>query len=580
MKKALIIIGIVIVVLVAVAVAIPFFIDANQFRPTVETQLTNALGRQVKIGNLSFSLIRGKLGADNISIADDPAFSRNPFVQAKSLDISVEIMPLIFNRAVHVQSLTLEQPQVALVRSAAGTWNFSSIGQAKGNQPVNSRATGTPPAAKNPAPKNPPPTKTQAPANPSNSSSGTSSSSGGAMPEIQVQKLEVVNGRILLGTPGRRPQAYDAVNLSAKNVSYESSFPFALSANMPGGGKMDVKGQAGPVDRADASRTPFSAQANITRLDLASSGLVDPGAGIAGVVDFKGNLKSDGNHAQAKGMITANKLCLVKGCHPASEPVTVDYASDYDLARQTGTVDNTRIVTGKSAVNLAGTYDLRGASPVLHMKANAPSIPVQDVQALLPAMGVILPQGASFQSGSGDAHLSADGPLSNLITTGNVALNNARLAGFNLGSKLSALSALSGINKAGSDTVIQTLSSGLRIAPAGMTADNLKLIVAGIGTLTGGGTIGSNSAMNFKMLLQGGAGTALSNLAGRAGLGKGAAAQGIPFLIQGTTSRPIIVPDVRGMLAGKIGAGQLQQNPAQGVQQMLGNILGKKKKPQ
>jgi len=291
-------------------------------------------------------------------------------------------------------------------------------------------------------------------------------------------------------------------------------------------------------------------------------------------------VQSDGNHAQAKGAVTASRLCLVKGCHPANQPIRVDYASDYDLARQTGTVDNTRIVTGKSAVNLAGTYDLRGASPVLHMKANAPSIPVQDVQALLPAMGVILPQGASFQSGSGDAHLSADGPLSNLITTGNVALNNARLAGFNLGSKLSALSALSGINKAGSDTVIQTLSSGLRIAPAGMTADNLKLIVAGIGTLTGGGTIGSNSAMNFKMLLQGGAGTALSNLAGRAGLGKGAAAQGIPFLIQGTTSRPIIVPDVRGMLAGKIGAGQLQQNPAQGVQQMLGNILGKKKKPQ
>ena len=30
----------------------------------------------------------------------------------------------------------------------------------------------------------------------------------------------------------------------------------------------------------------------------------------------------------------------------------------------------------------------------------------------------------------------------------------------------------------------------------------------------------------------------------------------------------------------EVGAGQLQQNPAQGVQQMLGNILGKKKKPQ
>jgi AsmA protein len=565
MKKALIIIGIVIVVLVAVAVAIPFFINVNQFRPTVEAQLTTALGRQVKIGNLSLSLLKGQLGASNITIADDPTFSRNPFVQARALDISVEIMPLIFNRAVHVQSLSLEQPQVALIRSPAGTWNFSTIGQAKGNQPAASPAKGSEPAAR----------KTEG-SPPSSSGSGGSS----PIPEIQIQKLEIVNGRILLGSTGHRPQAYDAVNLRADNVSYTSRFPFTLTANMPGGGKMDVKGQAGPVDRSDASRTPFTAQANITRLDLASSGLLEPGAGIAGVVDFKGNLKSDGKRAQTKGMVTASKLCLVKGCHPAAQPITVDYASDYDLARQTGVVDNTRIVTGKSAVNLAGTYDLHGASPVLHMKANAPSIPVQDVQALLPAMGVVLPEGASFQSGSGDAHMSVDGPLSNLVTTGNVALSNARLAGFSLGSKLAALSALSGINKAASDTVIQTLSSGVRIAPAGINADNLKLIVAGIGTLTGGGTIASNSAMNFKMLLQGGAGSAVSNVLTRVGVGKNAAARGIPFMIQGTTSRPIIVPDVKGMLAGKLGAGQVQQNPAQGVQQMLGNILGKKKKPQ
>lgn len=566
MKKVLVVIGVIIVVLVVIVVAVPFFIDANQFRPRIETQLTDALGRQVKIGNLSLKLWRGQLGADNISIADDPAFSHNPFVQAKALDISVEIMPLIFNRAVHVQSLALEQPQVALIRSANGTWNFSSIGQNKGKQPAQKQGAEAHSASKKPE------------------SSGASSSGGssGAAPEIQIQKLEIANGRILLGSVGRRPNTYDAVNLTASNVSYDSRFPFSLSANMPGGGKMDVKGQAGPVDRSDASRTPFSAQANITRLDLAASGLVDPGAGIAGVADFKGTVQSDGNHAQAKGAVTASKLCLVKGCHPASQPITVDYASDYDLARQTGTVENTRIVTGKSAVNLAGNYDLHGASPVLHMKVNAPSIPVQDVQALLPAMGVILPEGASLQSGNGDAHLSADGPVSNLVTTGNVALNNARLAGFSLGSKMAALSVLSGINKAASDTVIQTLSSGVRIAPAGINADNLKLMVAGIGTLTGAGTIASNSAINFKMLLQGGAGSGVGDVLSRVGVGKSAAARGIPFMIQGTTSRPIIVPDVKGMLAGKIGApgGGQQQNSAQGVQQMLGNILGKKKKPQ
>src|SRR5690242_13576694 len=192
MKKVLVVIGAIIVVLIVIVVAVPFFIDANQFRPRIETQLTDAIGRQVKIGNLSLKLWRGQLGADNISIADDPAFSRNPFVQAKALDISVEIMPLILSRAVHVQSLTLEQPQVALIRSANGTWNFSSIGQQKGSQPASQ------PAAK----------KTQTAPAPAGGGNGNA-----AMPQIQIQKLEIVNGRILLGSPGRRPQTYDGVNL-------------------------------------------------------------------------------------------------------------------------------------------------------------------------------------------------------------------------------------------------------------------------------------------------------------------------------------------------------------------------------
>src|SRR5690349_20900395 len=146
MKKVLVVIGVIILVLVVIVVAVPFFIDANQFRPRIETQLTDAIGRQVKIGNLSLKLWRGQLGADNISIADDPAFSHNPFVQAKALDISVEIMPLIFHRDVHVQSLTLEQLQVALIRSANGTWNFSTIGQNKQNQTTAKQSTETQPA--------------------------------------------------------------------------------------------------------------------------------------------------------------------------------------------------------------------------------------------------------------------------------------------------------------------------------------------------------------------------------------------------------------------------------------------------
>ncbi len=129
MKRILKIVAIVVGVLILIAIAIPFFIDANTFRPKLESDLTGALGRQVKVGNLSLSLLSGSVSADDISIADDPTFSKSPFVQAKSLKVGVEMIPLIFSKTLNVTELTLNQPEISLVKSENGEkWNFSSLG--------------------------------------------------------------------------------------------------------------------------------------------------------------------------------------------------------------------------------------------------------------------------------------------------------------------------------------------------------------------------------------------------------------------------------------------------------------------
>src|SRR5215469_11247934 len=127
--KILKIVGIIVAVLIVILIAIPFLIDANTFRPKLESELTDALGRQVKVGNLSLSLLSGAVTADNISIADDPQFSKSPFVQAKDLKVGVEMLPLIFSRTLNVTEITLDQPQITLVKSENGDkWNFSSLG--------------------------------------------------------------------------------------------------------------------------------------------------------------------------------------------------------------------------------------------------------------------------------------------------------------------------------------------------------------------------------------------------------------------------------------------------------------------
>src|SRR5439155_2313880 len=130
MKRALKIVAIVIGVLIVVVVALPFIVNVNNFRPRIESELTTALGRKVTVGNLSLSLWSGSLAADDIAIADDPGFSTSPFIKAKSLDVGVEIIPLILSKTLHVTDLTLSQPQVALLRDRSGKWNFSTLGNA------------------------------------------------------------------------------------------------------------------------------------------------------------------------------------------------------------------------------------------------------------------------------------------------------------------------------------------------------------------------------------------------------------------------------------------------------------------
>ena len=99
----------------------------------LESRLSQALGREVKLGELKLSILSGSVTANDLSIADDPAYSRTPFVQAKSLAIGVEVWPLIASRQLHVTGLTIDAPAIALIQSPNGEWNFSKLGAGRGS---------------------------------------------------------------------------------------------------------------------------------------------------------------------------------------------------------------------------------------------------------------------------------------------------------------------------------------------------------------------------------------------------------------------------------------------------------------
>ena len=532
-------------VLLLILIALPFFISVNSFRPVIERQLSSGLGRQVHVGNLSLSIFSGGLSAEDLSISDDPNFNKLSFLTAKSLKIGVEPWPLITSKTLNITGLTIEKPEVILMRNRQGEWNFSTLATDSSNRPA------------------------------------VAKSAGRAPPEFTVSQLKLEKGRVTIGsTVSDKKSVYDNVDLEATNLSVKSQFPVKLTANLPGGGGFKADGTVGPVNRADASLSPLDAKLTISGLDLAKTGFVDPSAGIAGIVDVTNRLQSKNGLARTQGSVKMNKLQLVRGGAPSGVPVSVDFNIDYDLRKSMGVLNQAIVKIGNAVARLSGTIDRRGESTLLDMKLDGQNLPVHDLQAALPAFGVILPKGSSLETGTLSANLNIQGPLDKLVTAGNVGVFNGKLAGFDMGSKMGALSTFSGMQKGGGHTSIEKLTTNLRVAPEGIQLANLDLVMPAMGQLTGGGTISSSHELNLKMLAtlnaQSGLASTLRSLTGR-GLSKNIR---IPFRIEGTSADPKFVPDVGAMVGGEDSelGNRLDSNPqTKGLSDVLGGLLGGKK---
>jgi AsmA protein len=100
----------------------------------------------------------------------------------------------------------------------------------------------------------------------------------------------------------------------------------------------------------------------------------------------------------------------------------------------------------------------------LHMKLAGPGMAVPELEAMPPALGVVLPSGSRLEGGMASVMLAMEGPADKLVTSGSLALRKTRLVGFDLPKKMAAIEKLAGI-KAGPDTEIETLSADVRVAP-------------------------------------------------------------------------------------------------------------------
>jgi AsmA protein len=543
------IVGGIIIAILIILFIVPLFINGDTFRPTAEAQISNALGRKVTLGHLNFSLWSGSLVADNVSIADDPAYSTNPFFQAKSLHIGVSVPALMFHHQVRIDKLRANSPQIQLIQKTDGQWNFSSLGQ--NGKSANGQKGGT--------------------------------------PDVSIGELLIRNGKVLVSSPPvtSKPFVYSNVDLTVHHVSYTTPMEFQMTADLPGDGSLKLDGTAGPVAQPNAVNTPLNASLEVKHFDPVATGAVTPAEGVSMIADIHGKVVSDGKTLKATGQIAAKDLKLSPHGSPAPHPVNVDFAIMSDLGARTGRVSDIAIHTASVAAHLTGTYQMTDQAVALNLRLSAPRLPVDGVEELLPAVGVKLPSGSSLKGGTITANLAITGPASAVRIMGPVDVENTRLAGFDLGSKINGLASLGkgGLGGSGGGTAIRTLRTDVDSTSQSTDLENIFADVPAIGTATGHGTVAASGAINFKMLAKlntsGSVGKAMDSAMVKLGGVAGkvlhtAASDGIPLTIAGTTSDPVIRADVGAMLKpkGSEFAGQ-NADPKKKAGSLLKGLLGR-----
>ena len=732
-RTLLIVLGSIVALILIVVLSIPLFLNADTFRTRIESALTTSLGRKVTLGKLDLSVFSGSLVAENTTLADDPKFSNQPFMQASTVKIGIEMIPLVFSREIHITGFDIDSPKINLIRAADGTWNYSTIGSAQQDTSANKESNSLIPnltvghvvitngqltVGIAPTPGSPAtPTRSYDKLNleakdfsfqksfPYSVSAhlpgdGTVSLSGNAGPinardasltpfsahleakhldplaagfvdstagitgtidAIDVQatwngqqlhvanllvdtpkltivrenkpttavtpppapnsndmlstltadRLQIKDGAITITSPGQAtPAIYQKLNADVSNVSPTASSPFKLSAQIPGGGSLTGDGTAGPINHANVSATPLNAHVSITHLDLASSGVVAPDAGISGVADLDLKALSDGNNLNANISSKIQGLRIAKNGSPSAKPVDVQLAIAQNMQSLAGQIQKGVINIGGAIINVSGTYQTSGATTALNLKVSSDGTSIDALEAFLPSVGVHLPSGSRLQGGTLTTSLNVTGSAANPIISGPIRLNNTNLAGFDLGSKLGPLSGLAG-SKSGSGTAIQSLSTNIAVNGGNVRTDNLSLIVPSLGSATGAGTISAAGALNYNVVLKltgllggiggggkGGAAAGVGGIAGQlmgmipAGAAGGVAGgvvgniagsalrNGVPVAIGGTTSNPTFTPNMNGVLSSAAGnAAKGATKPANSQTNPLSNALGGLLKP-
>jgi AsmA protein len=471
-------IGLLVAVLVAIYLGLPLLVRAQRFRPQLESVLRGVLGRPVQIRELRYSLRTRGLIALDLSVDEDPAFGKQPFLLARTVTFETGLLPPIFGSDPgDIDGIVFDGARISLKQDGAGDWNFYSL----------LRAADRAPAAAHPR-------------------------------RIRLNRSRV---SIAGAREGLRPLVLRDLALDISDPSLERPVRLALAAGFEGGGSLSLNGTTGPLawNRVTPA-IPASLLINVEGLSLAASGLAETVPALDGILSLDGSAESDGAAIQWKGELKAEGLRLARNGTPAADPVQAAFSLRHDLAGHTGALNRCDLQIGKGSAGITGTYSSPPAGPLeLHLEAAANGASVTDLAPLLPAAGFPLPRNVALQGGLVFAALQLLGPPDRLVTAGTMSIQNATVSGLEMADRLASIDALAHDSRR--DLELTSWRARLRLASDGAALDDIQASIPGFGDMAGKGGIGPDGALEFRMTAAGSRGSA------------------VPFVVRGTFADPV-----------------------------------------
>ena len=397
-RPVLIILIVVAVVILAVILAASLF-NVNKFRPRIQAELQTKLGRPVTLGELHLRLLPLSIRVDGITIGEPAGWpSQRPFATAKDVYASAGLFSLLRGQP-HIKNLSLDQPQIELIKNPQGVWNFSNIGDG-----ANSAGQG---------------------------SAGTtqSSQSGG----LTLNQLKIIDGQVAVtDEQAKTPRTvYNHIDLRVAGFSSGKPFDFELAAHFPGAGKelLAFTGTAGPLETGNTQIIPITGHLSLQEISVAginsvAAGVIPPNTN--GVLSGSGDVNSQNEDVASKGNFKVENAVI----HGAKLGYPIDAQYDLTMNRKTDQVQirSGSVKLGPTAISISGGINAASKPSTLNLHVNTANASISDLSRLASAFSGS--SGAADQvKGSVSADLAINGTFDSPQIQGNLSSSNIQAQG-------------------------------------------------------------------------------------------------------------------------------------------------------